>query len=44
MYAGRTVQHVATEVKFEDGRKGVIAADLRIEDVKTLAEPLPKAA
>jgi len=44
MYAGRTVQHVETEVKFEDGRRGAITADVRIEDVKTLGEPLAKAA
>jgi len=43
MYLGRPYQHVETEVKFEDGRKGVIAADLRIENVKTLSA-LPKAA
>jgi len=44
MYAGRDRQHIATEVKFEDGRRGVIAADVRIETVKTLSTPLPKAA
>ena len=44
MYAGRAVQHVETEVKFEDGRKGVIAADLRIDDVRTATEALPRAA
>jgi long-chain acyl-CoA synthetase len=35
LYAGRDVQHIETLVKFEDGRSGVVAADLRIEDAKT---------
>ncbi|GIZ51837.1 AMP-dependent synthetase/ligase [Noviherbaspirillum aridicola] len=35
LYAGRTIQHIETQVKFEDGRQGVVAADLRIVDVKT---------
>ena len=38
MYSGRTVQHIETQVKFEDGRTGVVSADLRIEDAKVLAE------
>jgi long-chain acyl-CoA synthetase len=37
MYAGRAVQHIETLVKFEDGRSGIVAADLRIED----ANPVP---
>ena len=36
LYSGRTVQHVETQVKFEDGRSGMVAADLRIEEAKTL--------
>ena len=36
LYAGRTVQHIETVVKFEDGRSGNIAADLRIEDATVL--------
>jgi long-chain acyl-CoA synthetase len=28
-------QHISTEVTFEDGRKGVLAADIEIRDVKT---------
>ena len=28
-------EHIETEVKFEDGRRGVVAADLVIEDAKT---------
>ena len=27
-------QHIETLVKFEDGRSGMVAADLRIEDAK----------
>src|SRR6185295_3546005 len=34
LYAGRERKHIETQVKFEDGRSGVIAADLRIQDVK----------
>jgi len=35
LYGGKTEQHVETEVRFEDGRTGKIAATLRIVDVKT---------
>jgi long-chain acyl-CoA synthetase len=35
LYGGRTVQHIETQVKFEDGRTGVVAADLRIAEAKT---------
>ena len=31
----RTHQFVETEMKFEDGRRGVVAADLQIVDAKT---------
>ncbi len=34
MYAGRASQFVSTEVKFEDGRRGRIEADLAIGDVR----------
>jgi hypothetical protein len=44
MYAGRTVQHVDTAVKFEDGRSGVVSADLRIEDARVLPPQPAKAA
>ncbi|MGH8798787.1 MAG: AMP-dependent synthetase/ligase, partial [Casimicrobiaceae bacterium] len=30
LYAGKTAQHVETQVKFEDGRAGIVAADLKI--------------
>jgi long-chain acyl-CoA synthetase len=35
LYAGKTEQHVETEVRFEDGRTGKIAATLKIVDVRT---------
>jgi long-chain acyl-CoA synthetase len=44
LYAGRSVQHIETVVKFEDGRSGVVAADLRIEDARTLPPQTAKAA
>ena len=44
LYAGRDVQHIETLVKFEDGRSGVVAADLRIEDAKLAPAALANAA
>jgi long-chain acyl-CoA synthetase len=38
------VQHIETLVKFEDGRTGMVAADLRIEDAKAQPAALPLAA
>jgi len=35
LYDGRDVQHIETQVKFEDGRSGLVSADLRIVDVPT---------
>lgn len=35
LYGGLTHQHIETQVRFEDGRTGSIAADLRIADVPT---------
>ncbi len=37
LYAGRSHQHIETAVKFEDGRSGVVAADLKISDAKVFA-------
>lgn len=37
LYAGKTSQYIETEVKFEDGRRGTVAADLQIRDAKTIA-------
>ena len=34
LYGGKSNQYVETQVKFEDGRTGMVAADLRIEDAK----------
>jgi long-chain acyl-CoA synthetase len=35
LYSDRSVQHIETLVKFEDGRSGVVAADLRIAEAET---------
>ncbi len=35
LYEGRGRQYIETQVKFEDGRQGMISADLEIRDVKT---------
>src|SRR5579859_1076960 len=44
LYAGRSIQHIETLVKFEDGRSGLVAADLRIEDAAVAPAAVPKAA
>ncbi|WP_151448833.1 AMP-dependent synthetase/ligase [Lacisediminimonas profundi] len=43
LYAGRASQYIETQVKFEDGRQGLVKADLRIRDAKTFT-PVKKAA
>ena len=35
LYAGRASQYIETQVKFEDGRQGMISADLKIAEAKT---------
>jgi long-chain acyl-CoA synthetase len=35
LYSERKSQYIETQVKFEDGRQGLVKADLRIRDVKT---------
>ncbi|HKW83519.1 MAG TPA: AMP-binding protein, partial [Burkholderiaceae bacterium] len=35
LYGGRASQYIETAVKFEDGRSGMVAADLRIADTRT---------
>jgi long-chain acyl-CoA synthetase len=35
LYGGKDNQFIETEVKFEDGRRGKVAADLKIVDAKT---------
>ena len=36
LYGGKASQFIETEVKFEDGRRGKVSADLQIRDTKTL--------
>jgi long-chain acyl-CoA synthetase len=35
LYGGKTNQFIETAVKFEDGRSGIVSADLKIVDAKT---------
>ncbi len=42
LYGGKGNQYIETEVKFEDGRRGKVSADLAIIDVKTF--PIAKKA
>jgi long-chain acyl-CoA synthetase len=35
LYSGKTAQFISTQVKFEDGRSGLVSADLRIVDAAT---------
>ena len=44
LYGGKKVQHIETLVRFEDGRTNMVAADLRIDDAKTLPPAHGKAA
>jgi long-chain acyl-CoA synthetase len=37
LYAGKASQYIETQVKFEDGRSGMVAADLKISEAKTFA-------
>jgi long-chain acyl-CoA synthetase len=37
LYEGRERQFIETQVKFEDGRQGIISADLQIRNAKTLS-------
>jgi long-chain acyl-CoA synthetase len=43
LYAGRASQYIETQVRFEDGRAGMVSADLKIVDAKTFA-PVRRAA
>ena len=43
LYAGRTSQYIETQVKFEDGRHGMVAADLQIRDVQVYPVAAPSA-
>jgi len=44
LYDGTTHKHVVTEISFEDGRKGTIAGDVRIEDMPVHASVMREAA
>lgn len=44
LYTGKTSQFIETEVNFEDGRKGKVAANLAICEVKTFPVSLKKVA
>jgi long-chain acyl-CoA synthetase len=35
LYGGKAAQYIETQVKFEDGRTGMVAAELKIADAKT---------
>ena len=35
LYDGSTHRHIETQVRFEDGRTGVVAADLAIVEART---------
>jgi long-chain acyl-CoA synthetase len=37
LYGDKTHQYIETQVKFEDGRSGMVSADLKISDAKTFA-------
>jgi long-chain acyl-CoA synthetase len=37
LYGDKPIQHIETLVKFEDGRTGMVAADLQIAEAKTLS-------
>ncbi len=36
-YSGKAVEHIETQVKFEDGRTGMVSADLRLAEAKTFS-------
>jgi long-chain acyl-CoA synthetase len=44
LYSGQTTQYIETQVKFEDGRKGMVSADLKIRDVTTIPTAKKQAA
>jgi long-chain acyl-CoA synthetase len=44
LYSGKSSQFIETLVKFEDGRRGNVAADLQICDAKTFAASVKQAA
>ena len=44
LYGGKDSVHVEMQVKYEDGRTGMLAADLAIRDAKTFAPEAAKRA
>jgi long-chain acyl-CoA synthetase len=44
LYGGKTSVHVEMQVKYEDGRTGMLAADLGIRDAKTFPPAAAKKA
>ncbi|HEX4885286.1 MAG TPA: AMP-binding protein [Casimicrobiaceae bacterium] len=44
LYGGKAVQHIETLVRFEDGRTGMVAADLRIADARTFGPDVARRA
>jgi len=44
LYSGKAVEHIETQVKFEDGRTGMVAADLRIEEATAFPAQAGRAA
>ena len=42
LYGGKTEQYIETQVKFEDGRTGMVSATLKIVEARTF--PIVKAA
>ncbi|MEX2409138.1 MAG: AMP-binding protein, partial [Rhodovibrionaceae bacterium] len=43
LYSGQNSCYIETELTFEDGRKGVLKADIRIEDAETYSAQSPQA-
>ena len=43
LYAGRESQYIETQVRFEDGRQGMVSADLKIRDVRPQVPAQPAA-
>ncbi len=44
LYGGKTMQHVETQMRFEDGRTGIVAADIHIEKARTFPAHVRQAA
>ncbi len=44
LYGGRDVQHIETDVRFEDGRRGVVVADIPVANARTFAPAAARSA